>query len=288
MKHVFEDATRRRSCRRRSPNRKDKMGFPVPLHEWMARAGAGLRHATSSRARRRCGAAVRRQPSACSPSSDREPRSAARSGACCRLELWQQRVPRPRATEFKRLLTQRKDCEDSMKVLITGGAGFVGSHLADRLLAARRRGPRHRQLRDRPARQPAPRATACTIVEETIADRPLVDGAFERFAPDRVVHAAASYKDPDDWGEDVRTNVARHGQRRRARRRPPASTGSSTSRPRSATAPARSSSRSRSTIRSGPTAQLRDLQDRRRAVHRAGRARLRLVPPGQRLRAAQH
>lgn len=30
--------------------------------------------------------------------------------------------------------------------------------------------------------------------------------AFARAAPDCVVHAAASYKDPDDWAEDVRTN----------------------------------------------------------------------------------
>ena len=31
--------------------------------------------------------------------------------------------------------------------------------------------------------------------------------AFEGFRPDFVVHAAASYKDPDAWGEDVLTNA---------------------------------------------------------------------------------
>src|SRR5439155_10808654 len=31
--------------------------------------------------------------------------------------------------------------------------------------------------------------------------------AFERAKPDVVVHAAASYKDPDDWPEDARSNV---------------------------------------------------------------------------------
>lgn len=93
-----------------------------------------------------------------------------------------------------------------MKVLITGGAGFIGSHLADRLLAAGRQvlvidnfatGRRdnlagHQNL---------------TLVEGTIADKTVVDDAFKRFGPDVVVHAAASYKDPENWTEDVRTNV---------------------------------------------------------------------------------
>jgi UDP-glucose 4-epimerase len=45
------------------------------------------------------------------------------------------------------------------------------------------------------------------IVEDTIEDAEAVDGAFRSFGPDVVVHAAASYKDPDAWGEDVRTNA---------------------------------------------------------------------------------
>lgn len=45
-----------------------------------------------------------------------------------------------------------------------------------------------------------------TIVEDTIEDRGAVDGAFESFKPDFVVHAAASYKDPDAWAADVSTN----------------------------------------------------------------------------------
>ena len=93
-----------------------------------------------------------------------------------------------------------------MKVFITGGAGFIGSHLADRLLdrgdevlvidnfATGRRDnlvPR-RKLR---------------VVEGTIADRRLVYDLMEDFKPDIVIHAAASYKDPDNWEEDVRTNT---------------------------------------------------------------------------------
>jgi UDP-glucose 4-epimerase len=92
-----------------------------------------------------------------------------------------------------------------MRVLITGGAGFIGSHLADRLLergdevvvvdnyATGRRDSleEHPQLR---------------VVEGSIAEPPVIADAFSD-PPDVVVHAAAAYKDPDDWEEDARTNV---------------------------------------------------------------------------------
>jgi UDP-glucose 4-epimerase len=93
-----------------------------------------------------------------------------------------------------------------MKTLITGGSGFLGSHVADALLAqndevfvidnfstGRRDNlmPQHR----------------LTILEGDIADKRIVDKAFDAFHPDVVVHAAASYKDPDNWEEDGRTNV---------------------------------------------------------------------------------
>jgi UDP-glucose 4-epimerase len=93
-----------------------------------------------------------------------------------------------------------------VKVLITGGAGFIGSHLADRLLDEG-----HEVLViDNYAtgrRDNLTERDGLEIVEDTIEDPALVLDAFERFRPDFVVHAAAAYKDPEAWGADVMTNA---------------------------------------------------------------------------------
>lgn len=93
-----------------------------------------------------------------------------------------------------------------MKVLITGGAGFIGSHIADRLLA---RGDQVLVIDNystgrRDNLKPQPNLT---VVEGTIADVTLVNRLFDDFRPDLVIHAAASYKDPENWHEDVMTNT---------------------------------------------------------------------------------
>lgn len=93
-----------------------------------------------------------------------------------------------------------------MKVLITGGSGFIGSHLTDRLLA---RGDEVLVIDNyatgrRDNLTPHPKLQ---VIEGSIADGELVNQAFENFKPDQVVHAAAAYKDPNNWAEDSRTNV---------------------------------------------------------------------------------
>lgn len=93
-----------------------------------------------------------------------------------------------------------------MRVLITGGSGFVGSHLADRLLA---RGDSVLAIDNfSTGRRDNLKSHAnLKLIETTIADTAAMDKIFTEFKPDVVVHAAASYKDPDNWVEDCQTNV---------------------------------------------------------------------------------
>ena len=94
----------------------------------------------------------------------------------------------------------------SRKILITGGAGFVGSHLSDKLVGQEDTilvvdnysTGRRDNLEEKPNLK---------IIEGTIADKKLVDDLFDDFKPELVVHAAASYKDPNNWEEDGLTNV---------------------------------------------------------------------------------
>jgi UDP-glucose 4-epimerase len=93
-----------------------------------------------------------------------------------------------------------------MKVLITGGGGFIGSHLADRLLAEG-----HQVLAidtfSTGRRENLAEREGLTLVEGSIAERDELGRAFAGFEPDAVAHAAASYKDPEAWAEDARTNA---------------------------------------------------------------------------------
>lgn len=93
-----------------------------------------------------------------------------------------------------------------MRVFISGVAGQVGSHTADALLA---RGDEVSGIDNFATgrRVNLPDNSRFTFTEGTIADRNQVLNLIGQFQPDAIVHAAASYKDPDDWVEDVATNV---------------------------------------------------------------------------------
>jgi UDP-glucose 4-epimerase len=93
-----------------------------------------------------------------------------------------------------------------VRVLITGGAGFIGSHLADRLLE---RGDEVLAIDNYATarRDNLAEHANLTVVEGTIVDPDVVRSTFESFEPEVIAHAAASYKDPEDWSEDAATNA---------------------------------------------------------------------------------
>ena len=94
-----------------------------------------------------------------------------------------------------------------MRLLITGGAGCLGSNLVEHyhplgheILVIDNFATGHRE--SLPSDLPR-----LAIVEGSIAEADLVEQCFRGFEPTHVIHAAASYKDPQDWREDVSTNV---------------------------------------------------------------------------------
>ena len=94
-----------------------------------------------------------------------------------------------------------------MKVLITGGSGFLGSHLADRLLAEDNEVLVLDNYETGRRENLDPDTKGLTIVEGDIANREDVDAAFQSFDPDTVAHAATSYKDGEAWEHDVMSNT---------------------------------------------------------------------------------
>jgi nucleoside-diphosphate-sugar epimerase len=93
-----------------------------------------------------------------------------------------------------------------MKILISGAYGQIGSLVAELLLA---RGDEIVNIDNLATgrREHLPSQARLTNVEDTIADKAVVDRWVGDFRPDVIVHCAASYKDPNDWYNDTLTNT---------------------------------------------------------------------------------
>jgi nucleoside-diphosphate-sugar epimerase len=94
-----------------------------------------------------------------------------------------------------------------MRILVTGGAGFIGSHLCERLADDGHELVAIDNFATSRRDTAAALADRVELIEGTIADKGQVHRAFGAAQPDLVVHCAASYRDPDEWEEDIRTNA---------------------------------------------------------------------------------
>ncbi|WFU18971.1 NAD-dependent epimerase/dehydratase family protein [Bradyrhizobium sp. CB3481] len=93
-----------------------------------------------------------------------------------------------------------------MKIFVTGGAGQVGSTVIDMFLS---RGDEVVAI-DNYATGRADNLTKhakLMLIEDTIANAEVINRLFSDFRPEIVVHTAASYKDPEDWGTDALVNA---------------------------------------------------------------------------------
>ena len=83
-----------------------------------------------------------------------------------------------------------------MRIVVTGGAGFIGSHLTDAFLA---RGDEVTVLDDLSAGRPARLDAAASVQKASISDAAALRAAVSRAQPDLICHLAAQI--------DVRVSV---------------------------------------------------------------------------------
>lgn len=91
-----------------------------------------------------------------------------------------------------------------MKVLITGGAGFIGSNLADRLIEE---GNEVYVVDDLSTGRSSNVNDKAVFLQASIDETEVMEKFFDEAKPEIVVHAAASYKDQSAWQKDISVNV---------------------------------------------------------------------------------
>ena len=93
-----------------------------------------------------------------------------------------------------------------MRILITGGAGTLGSNIAKQFEKEKI----EYQILDNfetGSIENLHGVPSAKITEGSILDRALLESLFQKFNPTHIIHAAASYKDPDDFEKDASVNI---------------------------------------------------------------------------------
>jgi UDP-glucose 4-epimerase len=93
-----------------------------------------------------------------------------------------------------------------MRLLVTGGAGTLGTHVIRHLydLAESISVIDNFATSDRSSLDDLQKVR---IFEGSVSSKDLVKSVFQASTPTHVIHLAASYKNPDDWDEDISTNI---------------------------------------------------------------------------------
>lgn len=94
-----------------------------------------------------------------------------------------------------------------MRILITGGTGCLGSNLVEHWVPAGHEILALDNFATSSREVFPPALPGFELVEGDVASLETLQRCVERFRPGVIVHAAASYTDPDDWREDTSTNV---------------------------------------------------------------------------------
>ena len=214
LKHIFKQ-TFGKVLPRPILDRKDKMGFPTPLTEFVRGPARGFVRDVFSTASAR----TRRFVNAHQVLErlDAEPKFGRKIWGLLSLELWHQAFHDQRGM-FTRLADQpiRVGVQSGSRFhegTYHGRGGFHRVSSCRSAAGSRRRSAGHRQFRDRSPGQSVERP-GFRLVEGTIADPTLVAQAFGSLKPDVVIHAAASYKDPNNWAGGRANQRAGHRHRR--------------------------------------------------------------------------